>query len=116
VAIVAVKTTQTQRTLYSSYDNYRDFDGGWGWRSFGGGGFGKSDTTEQDYKDGTLVVDLFDAKTKQLIWRGSAEDVLSDKAEMNEKNLEKRRCSRISRRALQNANRRLLRRAEQEVL
>ena len=89
MAIVAVKTTQTQRTLYSSYDNYRDFDGGWGWRSFGGGGFGKSDTTEQDYKDGTLVVDLFDAKTKQLIWRGSAEDVLSDKAEMNETNLEK---------------------------
>ena len=89
MAIVAVKTTQTQRTLYSFYDNYGDFGGGWGWRGFGGGGFGESDTTEQDYKDGTLVVDLFDAKTKQLIWRGSAEDVLSDKAEKNEKNLEK---------------------------
>ena len=33
----------------------------------------ESATTEQDYKDGTLVVDFFDAKTKQLIWRGSAE-------------------------------------------
>ena len=92
VAIVAVKTTQIQRTLYSFYDNDGDFGGGWGWRGFGGGGFGgfgESDTTEQDYKDGTLVVDLFDVKTKQLIWRGSAEDVLSDKAEKNEKNLEK---------------------------
>jgi len=32
---------------------------------------------------------LYDAKTKQLLWRGSAEDTLSSKAEKNEKNLEK---------------------------
>jgi len=92
VAMVAIKTTQTQRTLHTFYDNYGDFGGGGGWRGFGGGGFGgfgESDTTEQDYKHGTLVIDMFDAKTKQLIWRGSAEDVLSDKAEKNEKNLKK---------------------------
>jgi Domain of unknown function (DUF4136) len=86
VAIVAIKTTQTQRTLQTFYDG---FGGGWGWRRFGGGGFGESETTEQDYKDGTLVIDMFDAKTKQLIWRGSAEDTLSSKAEKNEKNLDK---------------------------
>jgi hypothetical protein len=84
VAIVAIKTTQTQRTLQTFYDG---FGGGWRWRGFGG--FGDSTTTEQDYKEGTLVVDLYDAKTKQLIWRGSAEDMLSDKAEKNEKNLDK---------------------------
>ena len=50
---------------------------------------GEAITTEQDYKEGTLVVDLYDAKTKQLIWRGSAEDTLSRKAEKNEKNLDK---------------------------
>ena len=86
VAIVAIKTTQTQRSLQTFYDG---MGGGWGWRRFGGGGFGESETTEQDYKDGTLVVDMYDAKTKQLIWRGSAEDTLSSKAEKNEKNLEK---------------------------
>jgi Domain of unknown function (DUF4136) len=84
VAIVAIKTTQTQRTLQTFYDG---FGGGWRWRGFGG--FGDATTTEQDYKEGTLVVDLYDAKAKQLIWRGSAEDALSDKAEKNEKNLEK---------------------------
>jgi hypothetical protein len=26
---------------------------------------------------GTVVVDLFDAKTKQLIWRGASSDTLS---------------------------------------
>jgi len=86
VAIVAIKTTHTQRTLNTFYDG---FGGGWGWRGFGGGGFGESTTSEQDYKEGTLVIDLYDAKTKQLIWRGSAEDMISDKAEKNEKNLDK---------------------------
>jgi hypothetical protein len=76
VAIVAIKTTQTERTLQTFYDG---LGGGWRWRGFGG--FGESATTEQDYKEGTLVVDMYDASTKQLIWRGSAEDMLSDKAE-----------------------------------
>ena len=86
VAVVAIKCSKTQRTLQTFYDG---MGGGWGWRRFGGGGFGTSTTTEQDYKVGTLVVDLLDAKTKQLIWRGSAADALSTKAEKNEKNLDK---------------------------
>jgi Domain of unknown function (DUF4136) len=86
VCVVAIKTSQTQRTLQTFYDG---FGGGWGWRRFGGGGFGDATTTEQDYKVGTLVVDLYDAKTKQLIWRGSAQDTLSDKAAKNEKKLDK---------------------------
>src|ERR1700758_2211472 len=84
VAIVAIKTSHTERTLQTFYDG---MGGGWRWRGFGG--FGESTTTEQDYKEGTLVVDLYDAKTKQLIWRGSAEDMVSNKAEKNEKNLDK---------------------------
>ena len=83
IAIVAIKTSQTQRTLQTFYDG---FGGGWRWRGFGG--FGESTTTEQDYQEGTLVIDLYDGKTKQLIWRGSTESVLSDKAEKNEKNLD----------------------------
>ena len=90
VAIVAIKMTTTQRTLQTYYDNF-GFGGGWGWRRFGGYGdsFGDSTTTEQDYKEGTLVVDIFDAKSKQLIWRGSAEGTLSDSAAKNEKNLDR---------------------------
>ena len=84
IAIVAIKTSQTQRTLQTFYYG---FGGGWRWRGFGD--FGDSTTTEQDYQEGTLVIDLFDGKTKQLIWRGSTESVLSDKAEKNEKTLNK---------------------------
>ena len=84
IAIVAIKTSKTQRTLQTFYDG---FGGGWQWSGFGD--FGESTTSEQDYKEGTLVVDLYDGKTKQLIWRGSTQSVLSDKAEKNEKTLDK---------------------------
>ena len=88
VAIVAVKMNKTQKRLDTFYDG---FGGGWGWRRFGGfdDGFGDSTTVENDYKQGTLVIDLYDAKSKQLIWRGSAEDTLSDNASTNKKNLDK---------------------------
>jgi len=33
------------------------------------------------------VVDLFDAKAKNLIWRGSSSDTLSNNADKNTKNL-----------------------------
>lgn len=86
VSIVAIEMTQDRQTLNTFYD---DFGGGWGWRRFGGGGFGEATTTTDTYTLGTLVVDLFDAKTKQLIWRGSASDTLSNNSEKNIKNLNK---------------------------
>lgn len=84
VAVVAIKTTKTERTLQTFYDGV---GGGWRWRGFGG--MGEATTTEQDYKEGTLVVDLYDGKTQQLIWRGSAEDTVSSKEATNEKHLDK---------------------------
>jgi len=84
IAIVAMETTQNQRTLNTFYDG---FGGGWRWR--GAGGFGTATTTVDNYKVGTLIVDLFDAHTKTLIWRGSASDTLSDKSDKNIKNLDK---------------------------
>jgi Domain of unknown function (DUF4136) len=86
VSIIAIETTQSQQTLNTFYDG---FGGGWGWRRFGGGGFGEATTTTETYKVGTLVVDLFDAKTKQLLWRGSSSDTLSNNSNKNIKNLDK---------------------------
>src|SRR5260221_12503686 len=82
VSVVAIKTTQTERTLQTFYDG---FGGGWRWRGFGG--MGQATQTEQDYKEGNLVVDLYHANTKQLTWRGDAEDTLAGKAAKSEKKL-----------------------------
>ncbi len=82
VAIVAIEMTKNQQTLDTFYNG---FGGGWRW----GGGFGDATTTVDNYKVGTLVVDLFDANSKKLIWRGSSSDTLSDKSDKNIKNLDK---------------------------
>jgi len=86
VSICAIEITQDQQTLNTFYDG---FGGGWGWRRFGGGGFGDATTTTETYKVGTLVVDLFDTKTKQLIWRGTSSDMLSNSSSKNIQNLDK---------------------------
>ena len=82
VAIVAVEMTRNQQTLDTFYNG---FGRGWRW----GGGFGDATTTVENYKVGTLVVDLFDANSKKLVWRGSSSDALSDKSDNNIKNLDK---------------------------
>ena len=86
VAIIAIEMTRDQQTLNTFYDG---FGGGWGWRRFGGGGFGEATTTTETYKVGSLVIDLFDTKTKQLIWRGASSDTLSNSSDKNIKNLDK---------------------------
>lgn len=85
ISIVAIEMTKEQQTLNTFYDNY---GGGWGWR-WGGGGFGEATTVTDTYRVGTLVVDLFDTRSKKLIWRGSESDALSDKSSKNIKNLDK---------------------------
>jgi hypothetical protein len=86
ISIVAIEITRNQQTLNTFYDG---IGGGWGWRRIGGGGFGEATTTTETYKVGTVVVDLFDTKTKQLIWRGTTSDTLSNNSDKNIKNLEK---------------------------
>src|SRR5437016_8470521 len=86
VCIVAMEITRNQQTLNTFYDG---FGGGWGWRRFGGGGFGEATTTTETYKVGTLVIDLFDTKTKKLLWRGTSSDTLSNNSDKNIKNLDK---------------------------
>ena len=81
ISVVAIEMTQNQQTLNTFYDG---FGGGWRW-----GGFGDATTTTETYKVGSLVVDLFDAKTKNLIWRGSSSDTLSNNSDKNIKNLDK---------------------------
>jgi len=59
---------------------------GWYW-----GGWGANQVTYNTYvtKTGTMVVELADAKNKQLLWRGSATDTISDNSNRNINNLNK---------------------------
>lgn len=82
VALTAVGAAKNQKTYQTFYDGF----GGWGW-----GGFGPetATTSVENNPVGTLILDMYDAQTKQLLWRGTAHDTLSDNQQKNENNLKK---------------------------
>lgn len=80
VALTAVGSTHNRQEYQTFYNGM----GGWRW-----GGFGETTTQVESYPVGSLVLDFYDTHNKQLIWRGVAQESLSDKPEKNEKKLEK---------------------------
>jgi len=82
-AIVVLNgATDTKHNVTTFYDGY-------GWGGWGYSGFGTSSTMVSEYRVGTLVTDIFSAKTKKLVFRGTATDELSDKPEKNVKKAQK---------------------------
>ena len=79
-AVSAFGKVGEQDTLQTFYDGFP----GWGWMGWGG----TSTTTVIPQRVGDLTVDIFDGNTKHLIWRGTSEQLLSEKPEKNEKKLE----------------------------
>jgi hypothetical protein len=80
LAVVAIETTHTEQQLNTYYNGF----GGRRW-----GGFGDATTTVENYKVGTLVLDMFIGSSKILIWRGTSSSALSGNPEKNTKNLDK---------------------------
>lgn len=75
-----------------------DYGPGWGvdpywddgWGGMGGmGGMGSSTTTAYKYKTGTLLIDIWDAETEKVIWRGSASSVIPSNPAKEAKKIEK---------------------------
>jgi hypothetical protein len=62
-------STQEKQTLNSFYDGF-----GWNW--------GMNDVVSvETYTEGTIIADLFDSKTKKIVWRGVATKEVSSKPE-----------------------------------
>jgi hypothetical protein len=72
------------------------YPGGWGWGGYGygygygGWGGGTTTTTVTKYEVGALVIDVWDASSKEAIWRGTAMDIMiSDNPEKMAKRIDK---------------------------
>jgi hypothetical protein len=57
--------------------------GPWGW------GWGGPGAMIYTYLQGTLIIDLYDAKTRKMVWRGVATDTVSDKTSTNTQHIDK---------------------------
>jgi hypothetical protein len=65
--------------------------GGWGWRDgwWGPGMGGETTTTEVNKPVGSLVIDIFDGQSKNLIFRGIATGDVSKHADKNTEHMDK---------------------------
>lgn len=58
----------------------------WGW----GNGSATTNFVENDYQEGTLVVDALDGESKNLIWQGTLQSVVNDKPEKRDSAIPKK--------------------------
>ena len=81
-----------EKTSTTSYTNFYGGAGyGRGRRGYGGWGNGHATTSysENDYLQGTLVLDMMDEESKDLLWQGVATGTITEKPEKREKKIPK---------------------------
>jgi hypothetical protein len=86
--VVSLFIVVDQKTAVTAYNNHYGMGGfggfgGWGW----GMGYTTTDFQEHDYYVGTLVCDVFDARTKQLVWQGVAAGEIKENRKQRERNI-----------------------------
>lgn len=77
---LGVKTKEKKDYSTTHYD----LSGYYGRRWRIGTGISQSNTKEINYTEGTLVINMVDAKMNQLLWMGSGTGVINDKAIQDE--------------------------------
>ena len=93
VSIYIVIDDKTSTSAYTSYNGgmgYGMSRRGWG-MGYGGMGMGSATTTysENDYKQGTFVIDMYDESSKGLVWQGVLIKTIKEKPEKREKSIPK---------------------------
>ena len=82
--------TSSQEEVQFSVTGYGyGYGTGWGWSPYWGASGGAVSTTASTYERGTLVVDIWDAKTDEIVWRGTASAVIPENPEKARKTIEK---------------------------
>ena len=69
--VVGYQLVLDNRVSYQTVNTY--YGSGWGYRGVYRGGVATSQTTAREYTVGTLIIDFYDARERELVWRGSGE-------------------------------------------
>jgi hypothetical protein len=70
--LISIFTKEKERV-----DVYQNYGFGWGWNPYWGMGYSNVTTTPE----GTLFIDIIDAKTKELVWQGEGSGYLTKNTE-----------------------------------
>ncbi len=100
--IVSTFVTLQNKTDYQAYTNhyggYAGYGGGWGYYNspwaygygYGPGYYGGTTTiTSVNYVQGTLIIDIFELKSKKLVWEGIGTGTVDDNLAARDRNLPK---------------------------
>jgi hypothetical protein len=89
-AVVSLFIVIDQKTSTTAYTNHYNM-GGYGYRYGWGYGMGSSTTTyhDYDYNVGTLVIDVFSSKSKDLIWQGVGSKTVDENPKSRDKGVVK---------------------------
>lgn len=86
---ISLYVVVSQETATSSYSTYYGgtyggyaYNPGWGW----GGGYASTTYSSQDYINGMLVVDIFDEKTKKLVFQVVGSGTVESDQDRRERN------------------------------
>ncbi len=71
--LVNIFTKARQKVDVNTFNSGWGYGWGWGWNPWMMGG----NTSVNTYTEGTLFIDLIDAKKKELVWQGEGEGVLT---------------------------------------
>ena len=90
ISLFVVIDKKTSTTAYTSYYGGAGYGygrryGGRGWSS----GYATTSYSERDYLQGTLVLDMLDTQSKDLLWQGVATGTVNSKPEKREKSIPK---------------------------
>ena len=91
LSITAIGNVKSEAEYNTFYDGLGGGGFGWGgWGGWGGGwgGDGMSQTRVEKVPVGTLLLDMYDKTTHQLVWRGRSQSDLSTKPDKNTKKLD----------------------------
>lgn len=83
--LITYHTDSQEELRYDTTSFGYGYGPGWYW----GGGLGSSTTTGISYQRGTLVIDIWDAETKHMIWRGIITGTVKKDPEKNAKKIDK---------------------------
>lgn len=88
IALYVVIEKKTSTTAYTNYVGGMGYRGRWGWGM--GSGYATTNYSESDYNEGTLVIDMYDKDSKDLVWQGVLTTAINDKAKKREKTIPKK--------------------------
>jgi hypothetical protein len=91
ITLYVVVEGKTSTTAYTNYNAGLGYTGRWGWgMGMGVGATATTNYTQNDYEEGTLVIDMYDEESKHLVWQGILQAEVQEKPEKRDKSIPKK--------------------------